>query len=554
MSDLSKRTDDELERALRSLGRAMPAANAVGLLDRVEAELTGTDARKRRINWRTLAVAAIALTVAGVGALLVWRAFGARSTGLSSPPSGGFHALWPETTWEAAVAAQERVDAGEDGWRSAAPEETALMFVKDVLGWTDPTVNDCSVANETRTTDPEVSCPADPDNARVYVRRSRAAFDFADEGAWMVDLARVVRSGEGGVWSVVAVSGGGVSIDVAPGAQVHLGSSVPATRVIEATAGESPYSLAAFVVSEGCAPRQGLAVWGDGEISLAMTGAPGCDGGSVPSDSQSSSGFLVGLVANGEAHPLKLGPSLFDFLDDPDMALLGLAMVPVELLPYAPEPPPSPQPTPTAIGEVYGSVWPELDESDMRATQARVDSGDEDVQWRTDPAVVATRVIEDSTDLEVRSAELTLLKKDGRRGYTVLTSNGSTAEVEVFQPLAHEDGAIWNVSHVLSRLDIRSVRVSQSGDHVIDGIGAPAGARIGYFVHRACPPEFPECGYDDVLRSVEADQDGAFHIEENFGAPPWTNQPGSLAVWIIEESGQMRFLDTTIIWLASEEF
>ncbi len=56
----------------------------------------------------------------------------------SQAPTAGF-AIWPEETPGEAVAAAERLAAGEDPWRADAVE-TALVFAREVLGWEDPVV------------------------------------------------------------------------------------------------------------------------------------------------------------------------------------------------------------------------------------------------------------------------------------------------------------------------------------------------------------------------------------------------------------------------------
>ena len=59
----------------------------------------------------------------------------------SAPPAAArdAFAIWPEETPSEAASAVPRLQAGEDPWRTD-PEETALAFAREVLGWPDPVV------------------------------------------------------------------------------------------------------------------------------------------------------------------------------------------------------------------------------------------------------------------------------------------------------------------------------------------------------------------------------------------------------------------------------
>lgn len=219
---------------------------------------------------------------------------------------------------------------------------------------------------------------------------------------------------------------------------------------------------------------------------------------------------------------------------------------PSNLLGSDPTPPLGPSPAPGRDGP--GPVWPEVSEGDVAAVQERADAGDPEVQWRTDPAAVASRVIEDTTHLTPDDVSKSRSEENGIT-YEIV-ADGRRHSVTVDQFARRGEGGVWSVTRVQSRLEVRVISVLGDGDTVITGSGAPANARVGYSLHRACPPDVEgECGYDLMLRSVAADARGDFRIEDNFGT--WTDQPGALAVWIIEEGDAVEFQDITMIWVGT---
>jgi hypothetical protein len=110
----------------------------------------------------------------------------------------GFPALWPEVSRAEAEKVQEQVDAGDASvqWRTDAAS-VALRYAHEVLGWTQPIV----AVTETNDSDsvivgltgPDASCAGtecqDPPTPQSTVR---------------IVLRRLIRSGEGGIWSVTA--------------------------------------------------------------------------------------------------------------------------------------------------------------------------------------------------------------------------------------------------------------------------------------------------------------------------------------------------------------
>lgn len=150
---------------------------------------------------RRVAIAVFATLVAVAGA---WGAFAGLRGGSEQGPAGGpetFTALWPETSLAEAQKVQARVDAGDPDvqWRTDAAA-VALRFAEETLGWPDP------VAGVTPTDD--------PDSVRVSLHGPDASCQGAECSGSLppqtivnVTLRRLVRSGDGGIWSVTAVAG-----------------------------------------------------------------------------------------------------------------------------------------------------------------------------------------------------------------------------------------------------------------------------------------------------------------------------------------------------------
>lgn len=169
--------------------------------------------RRQRIRRIEAVVVGLAFAVASIGAAsLVLRgnpappaAGDGSHPGLpSAPTSDGtedVNATWPETSLVDAQQAQVRADAGdpEVQWRTDAAT-VALRYARVVLGWPDP------IAGVTATDDPDTvivslhgpdaSCQgaacSDPQPRQTIVT---------------VTLQRLVRQGDGGIWSVTVVDG-----------------------------------------------------------------------------------------------------------------------------------------------------------------------------------------------------------------------------------------------------------------------------------------------------------------------------------------------------------
>jgi hypothetical protein len=150
---------------------------------------------------RVMAVLVVAVIAVAGG----WGAFAALRSdpGVRQGAAGGedvFTALWPETLFADAREVQERADAGDGAvqWRTEAAD-VALRYAQEVLGWPDPIAG---IWTE------------DPDTVNVSLGGPIASCQAAgcDEAqpqpqqiGVSLTLQRLVRPGDGGIWSVTAL-------------------------------------------------------------------------------------------------------------------------------------------------------------------------------------------------------------------------------------------------------------------------------------------------------------------------------------------------------------
>lgn len=143
----------------------------------------------------------IAILVAAAGS---WAAFaglsgidGARQD--AADGQGAFKALWPEMSRAEAEQVQEQVDAGDPTaqWRIDAGS-VALRYAQEVLAWPNP------IAGSTGTDNPDIviSTVHGPD---VSCSGTECQEPQPQEIV-TITLERLVRAGEGGIWSVTAVN------------------------------------------------------------------------------------------------------------------------------------------------------------------------------------------------------------------------------------------------------------------------------------------------------------------------------------------------------------
>ncbi len=172
------------------------------LMERAERGPSLPESAPSRSRRAGIAVFALLLSVAAP-----WAAFvglrGSDQGPADSPET--FTAVWPETSLADAQKVQAQVDAGDPDvqWRTDAAA-VALRFAEETLGWPDP------VAGVIATDDPdavEVSLHG-PDASCEGAECSCQGTECGRQTIVNLTLQRLVRSGDGGIWSVTGVSGG----------------------------------------------------------------------------------------------------------------------------------------------------------------------------------------------------------------------------------------------------------------------------------------------------------------------------------------------------------
>lgn len=198
----------DLRARLERLGdRARPAPDAFAKLDRV---------RRRRERNRRIAAGAVALVLALSGSVAVVSAFrGGDAT--TAGGEQGFLALWPQSTLDDAITAQDSVEAGgPDLQWQLDPQDVALRFADYALGWQNP-----AMASLTPTGSGSVDVSiVDVWGSWDIRRRATVTIDRLvggeSSGVWMST----------GVWSVIAVRSPEFDLRVDPGGEVVLGEVI----------------------------------------------------------------------------------------------------------------------------------------------------------------------------------------------------------------------------------------------------------------------------------------------------------------------------------------
>jgi hypothetical protein len=252
----------DLRTRLERLGdRVVPAPDAYERLERV---------RRRRHRNRRLVAGFVAFAIAIVGSLAAFAAFrGAGPTPANA--EDGFFALWPEQTYEAALAEQAAIDQGalsRRAWR-LDPMATAREFVRTALGWGwDPSADD-EIGTEVVAGD-----PSRPGPLTIDLRLFRHGSDELPPLEVSVTLARLLRPD--GIWSVVDVGSGAFDLRVGPGEEVTLGEFL----AIATTLDEGTQVAVGVAGSGSCAGfREQTAEVIDGHVVLPVRGVtPGCRG------------------------------------------------------------------------------------------------------------------------------------------------------------------------------------------------------------------------------------------------------------------------------------
>jgi hypothetical protein len=340
----------ELRTLLERVGeRVTPRGDAFERLGRL---------RQRRARNRRIQAGALALVVAAGGAVGVLKAFqhpGGPAPIVGTQPSAGgtqlpaeFHALWPERTLTDAQRAQGLVDNGQDRWRLQAAQ-VAFEFATDMLAWKDPVPESGGCFGS--------RCPFDDDTQAFTVHRGCLTCTGV-----VVEVQRLVRPGDTGIWSVTRVGGHGISLPAEPGATLESGSTIAAPTSYPDSAG----ILAGYAYLGECS---GFSAFppvrvSDGQIEFVVAPSsfrehcesPGAGGGSSASGSASAGGgpgllarpvdgyVFVARIPGGatDLDPFSLAPGETVGIED-------LAAVPVHFVPAASPAPSSPSPEPGVL-------------------------------------------------------------------------------------------------------------------------------------------------------------------------------------------------------------
>lgn len=289
-------------------------------------------ARRRRERNRRIAAGVVAFAVAIAGSLAWLTAFRDSEPRPGVGVEDGFFALWPESTYEGALAEQDAIDQGalsRRAWRLDAVA-TAEEFARSTLGWgwdnPDEDLIHVDVADDVGAAGPGpvtlgVSLPRHGPGSTAL---------FAS-----VTLARLVRPD--GIWSVVEVGGDAFDLRLDPGQQVALGESVAVPTTLEEGTG-----VAVGVAGTGSCSgfHEQTAEVVEGHIVVPVGGVgEGCDG------------YLYALTPSTPVGQVELGRIMFVY-GEPKPALgytiESIAAVPVRFV--APgEGPPSGTPSPEVL-------------------------------------------------------------------------------------------------------------------------------------------------------------------------------------------------------------
>jgi hypothetical protein len=251
----------ELRRASRSF--EVPDATFERLLER-------KGRVRRRQHVASLAVAVVVATgsVGAVGALLSMDGGDPEApVGIPGATGRPIPALWPEHDAEQLRAAQEAVDAGDASlaWR-LDPEETAVRFVRSVLGWTDP---------DERLHHTAVEAPSGLATVDVFTTPASCQEESCDTVRDVI--VQLLRLGDDdGVWSVVSAESPSFNM------QFRIGHVVRAGDVLDVISGhETGTEIAVGVeVFEPCSgSHEEIAYVRDHRVGVPLKGvAEGCPG------------------------------------------------------------------------------------------------------------------------------------------------------------------------------------------------------------------------------------------------------------------------------------
>ena len=240
--------------------------------------------------------------------------------------SDGFFALWPEHTLKAAMQAQARTDAGQHPWR-LDPAATAEHFARDVLGREEVIVRTCPFEQEPNCWAGDISRP---NTSFLHMSWRQGASDL------IAQVDRLVRPGEGGIWSVSWVGDAGEdlpagfelppgveedpSTNVGPGAEIPAGATV----LLRSARQDAEGVVAGYVYRGPCqtegfgTPVRKVSVFLEFEVATRAANDACLGEGSIAEGFSSVARSIDGVVfaasiRSGPAiEPARLGAWLFD--------------------------------------------------------------------------------------------------------------------------------------------------------------------------------------------------------------------------------------------------
>ena len=290
----------ELRDRLERLGdRAPSVPDAFERLER---------ARRRRDRNRRITAGAVALLVAIAGSLAAFTAFTGSEPRVAGSGDHGFVSIWPESTYEDALAVQQLVDAGDPSlaWR-LDPRETARRFAQDALGWdvAPPTSTIARNGGRTQIVGRQLPCHESP---ACSVTVELAQFDPPD-----------------GIWSVVSARTSAfpnppdVGAETVPEDSVEIPTEIPADQNV----------YVAFVGLGACAGWEHDVVTSAGDLSVLAPTPPESAPDGCPI-------VLIAMLNDPGMHQLTgLGRQLLDYGNR--TALVEVLAVPVSLAPASAE-------------------------------------------------------------------------------------------------------------------------------------------------------------------------------------------------------------------------
>jgi hypothetical protein len=225
---------------IQKIGRMEPIPD---LLERAEHGPSLPQPGPRPASRVAAALFAVAITI-----VVAWVAYAVVSGAGGRQPfgnnAGDFKAIWPETSFAEARQAQARVDAGDPAmqWRTKAVS-VAFRFGQVVLGWSNP------IAGVTTTNDPDTVIVSlhGPDASC----QAEACSSPAPQTIVTLTLRQLVRSGDGGIWSITGSNPTEPMVALPKVPTCPLASKTPSPHLEIST---GPVSKAAFTTSCYYAP------------------------------------------------------------------------------------------------------------------------------------------------------------------------------------------------------------------------------------------------------------------------------------------------------------